>query len=67
MGIAQGRAAAGGQHVKSKEAEDFSQMMAKLGSISVKVEKVVDNLERTTGALADEELSRGRDAAPCRR
>jgi phospholipid/cholesterol/gamma-HCH transport system substrate-binding protein len=43
-----------GGSIRSKEAEDFSQMMAKLGSISVKIEKVVDNLEQTTGALADE-------------
>jgi phospholipid/cholesterol/gamma-HCH transport system substrate-binding protein len=43
-----------GSTLKSKEAEDLGQMIAKLGSISVKVEKVVDNLERTTGALADQ-------------
>jgi len=43
-----------GSTLKSKEADDLGQMMAKLGSISVKVEKVVDNLERTTGALADQ-------------
>ncbi|HEX6272307.1 MAG TPA: MlaD family protein [Polyangiaceae bacterium] len=43
-----------GSSIRSKEAEDLSQMVAKLGSISVKVEKVVDNLERTTGALADQ-------------
>jgi phospholipid/cholesterol/gamma-HCH transport system substrate-binding protein len=43
-----------GSSIRSKEAEDLSQMVSKLGSISVKVEKVVDNLERTTGALADE-------------
>lgn len=42
-----------GSTIKSKEADDLGQMMAKLGSISVKVEKVVENLERTTGALAE--------------
>jgi phospholipid/cholesterol/gamma-HCH transport system substrate-binding protein len=42
-----------GGTIQSKEADDLGQMMAKLGSISVKVEKVVENLERTTGALAD--------------
>jgi phospholipid/cholesterol/gamma-HCH transport system substrate-binding protein len=31
-------------------------MMSKLGTISVKVERVVDNLERTTDALADKGL-----------
>jgi phospholipid/cholesterol/gamma-HCH transport system substrate-binding protein len=45
-----------GSTIKSKEAEDLSQMMSKLGSISVKVEKVVENLERTTGALANDSL-----------
>ena len=42
-----------GSSIRAKEAEDFTQMVAKLGSISVKVERVVDNLERTTDALAD--------------
>ena len=42
-----------GSSIRAKEAEDFTQMIAKLGSISVKVERVVDNLERTTDALAD--------------
>jgi phospholipid/cholesterol/gamma-HCH transport system substrate-binding protein len=42
-----------GNIIKSQEADDLAQMMSKLGSISIKVEKVVDNLERTTDALAD--------------
>lgn len=42
--------------IPAREGEDFSAMMTKLGSLSVKVEKVVTNLERTSESLADEEL-----------
>jgi phospholipid/cholesterol/gamma-HCH transport system substrate-binding protein len=42
-----------GSMVRSEEGDDLGQMMSKIGSISVKVEKVVDNLQRTTEALAD--------------
>ena len=42
-----------GSTIKSQDAEDLSQLMTKLGTISMKVEKVVDNLERTTDSLAD--------------
>ncbi len=45
-----------GGRIRSKEAEDMSQMVAKLGSITSQVEKVVVNLERTSGALADEKF-----------
>ncbi len=45
-----------GGEVPSKEGEDMSALMAKLGSITGQVEKVVVNLERTTSSLADEKL-----------
>jgi phospholipid/cholesterol/gamma-HCH transport system substrate-binding protein len=45
-----------GGEVPSKEGDDMTAMMAKLGSITVQVEKVVGNLERTTNSLADEQL-----------
>jgi phospholipid/cholesterol/gamma-HCH transport system substrate-binding protein len=45
-----------GGTIGSEEAEDMSQMIAKLGNISGKVEKVVENLERTSASLSDEEL-----------
>jgi phospholipid/cholesterol/gamma-HCH transport system substrate-binding protein len=51
-----GRRLPPGGEVKSKPAEDLGQMMAKLGAVSDKAEKVMTNLEETTGALADEKL-----------
>ena len=45
-----------GGEVPSKEGDDMAAMMGKLGSITVQVEKVVGNLERTTNSLADEKL-----------
>jgi phospholipid/cholesterol/gamma-HCH transport system substrate-binding protein len=45
-----------GSRIRSKEGDDFSQMVSKLGAISVQVEKVVNNLERTSGALADDKF-----------
>jgi phospholipid/cholesterol/gamma-HCH transport system substrate-binding protein len=45
-----------GGDVPSKEGDDISQLMSKLGTITGQVEKVVDNLERTTSSLADEKL-----------
>jgi phospholipid/cholesterol/gamma-HCH transport system substrate-binding protein len=45
-----------GGRIPSKEAEDMAQMIAKLGSITTQVEKVVTNLERTSGSLADEKF-----------
>src|SRR5881394_3177482 len=43
-----------GGEVPSKEGDDMAAMMGKLGSITVQVEKVVGNLEKTTSSLADE-------------
>lgn len=45
-----------GSQIPSESSDDISEMMAKLGQLSVHVEKVVGNLERTTDALADAEL-----------
>jgi len=45
-----------GGEVPSKEGDDMAAMMGKLGSITVQVEKVVGNLEKTTNSLADEKL-----------
>lgn len=45
-----------GSTIPSQEAEDITKMMAKLGTISTKVENVVGNLERATGTLADSKL-----------
>jgi phospholipid/cholesterol/gamma-HCH transport system substrate-binding protein len=45
-----------GGEVPSKEADDITALMGKLGSITGQVERVVDNLERTTNSLADEKL-----------
>jgi phospholipid/cholesterol/gamma-HCH transport system substrate-binding protein len=45
-----------GGEVRSKEGDDMAAMMGKLGTITMQVEKVVGNLERTTNSLADEKL-----------
>ena len=45
-----------GGEVTSKEGDDMTALMGKLGSITGQVEKVVGNLERTTNSLADEKL-----------
>lgn len=45
-----------GGEVVSKEGDDMAAMMGKLGSITVQVEKVVGNLEKTTSSLADDKL-----------
>jgi phospholipid/cholesterol/gamma-HCH transport system substrate-binding protein len=42
--------------VPSKEGDDMTALMAKLGTITGQVEKVVVNLEKTTSSLADEKL-----------
>ena len=47
-----------GGEVPSKEGDDMTQLMAKLGTITGQVEKVVVNLERTTNSLADDELQK---------
>jgi phospholipid/cholesterol/gamma-HCH transport system substrate-binding protein len=45
-----------GGKVPSREGNDLGEMMSRLGSISSRVEKVVTNLEQTTGALAAPEF-----------
>jgi phospholipid/cholesterol/gamma-HCH transport system substrate-binding protein len=45
-----------GSAIQSKTADDIGQLMTRLGSISGQVEKVVNNLERTTDALSDEKF-----------
>jgi phospholipid/cholesterol/gamma-HCH transport system substrate-binding protein len=45
-----------GSRVPSKEGDDMSAMMAKLGTVTNQVERVMGNLERTTSSLADEKL-----------
>jgi phospholipid/cholesterol/gamma-HCH transport system substrate-binding protein len=45
-----------GGSIPSRDASDFTEMIGRLGQISTQVERVVNNLERTTGALADEEF-----------
>ncbi len=42
--------------IPSKEGDDLSALMGKLGTITGQVEKVVGNLEKTTNSLADEKL-----------
>ena len=45
-----------GGTIPSGSGSDLTAMVSRLGEISTKVESVVDNLERTTGALADEQF-----------
>jgi len=45
-----------GGEVPSKDGDDITQLMAKLGTITGQVEKVVGNLEKTTSSLADDKL-----------
>lgn len=45
-----------GATIASKESDDLGEMMSKLGGISNRVDRVVENLEATTGELADQEL-----------
>lgn len=45
-----------GSKIPSTEGEDMAAMLGKLGALSTKVEHVVDNLERTTTSLADEDF-----------
>ena len=40
----------------SKEGDDLTALMGKLGTITGQVEKVVGNLEKTTNSLADDQL-----------
>ena len=43
----------GGGAIRSRDAGDITEMIGRLGQITTQVERVVVNLERTTGALAD--------------
>lgn len=45
-----------GSEIRSRTAEELTAVMARLGQISAQVEKVVNNLERTTDSLADRQL-----------
>ncbi len=45
-----------GGEVPSKSGDDIAQLMGKLGTISKQVEKVVTNLDKATGSLADDKL-----------
>ena len=45
-----------GSAIQSKSADDIGQMMSRLSNISGQVEKVVNNLERTTSSLSDEKF-----------
>ena len=45
-----------GGDIPSKEGDDMTALMGKLGSITGQVEKVVNNLEQTTNSLNDEKL-----------
>jgi phospholipid/cholesterol/gamma-HCH transport system substrate-binding protein len=47
-----------GSKVGSKEAEDLGSMLTKFSALPAKAEKVMDNLERVTGTLADDDLNR---------
>jgi phospholipid/cholesterol/gamma-HCH transport system substrate-binding protein len=47
-----------GGTIPTEEAKDMTAMLAKLGDIGTKAERVVENLEKTTGALSDEKFTR---------
>jgi phospholipid/cholesterol/gamma-HCH transport system substrate-binding protein len=47
-----------GGEVPSKEGDDMTALLGKLGAITGQVEKVVNNLQRTTDSLADEKLQK---------
>lgn len=47
-----------GGFITAKESEDLAAVMGKFGTLPGKIEKVVDNLERTTAALTDENLQK---------
>jgi phospholipid/cholesterol/gamma-HCH transport system substrate-binding protein len=47
-----------GGTIKSEEARDMGQMLAKLGDIGNRAERVVANLEKTTSALSDEQFTK---------
>ncbi|HET9957562.1 MAG TPA: MlaD family protein [Polyangiaceae bacterium] len=45
-----------GERIESKTGDDMSVMITRLGAVSAQAERVMGNLERTTGMLADPEL-----------
>jgi phospholipid/cholesterol/gamma-HCH transport system substrate-binding protein len=45
-----------GAEIPSKQADDLSKLMTRFSNISGQVEKVVNNLERTTSGLSDEKF-----------
>jgi phospholipid/cholesterol/gamma-HCH transport system substrate-binding protein len=45
-----------GGEIPSKDGDDLTALMGKLGAITGQVEKVVTNLEKTTSSLADDQL-----------
>jgi len=45
-----------GSRVPSKEGDDMSVMISKLGTVAAQAERVMTNLEHTTSSLADEKL-----------
>jgi phospholipid/cholesterol/gamma-HCH transport system substrate-binding protein len=47
-----------GGFITAKESEDLAAVMGKFGTLPGKIEKVVDNLERTTATLSDENLQK---------
>jgi phospholipid/cholesterol/gamma-HCH transport system substrate-binding protein len=47
-----------GGFIAAKEGEDLAAMMGKFSNLPGKIEKVVDNLERTTATLSDETLQK---------
>jgi phospholipid/cholesterol/gamma-HCH transport system substrate-binding protein len=58
IGSAQKGSMPPGSSIASREAEDLGAMIGKFAGLPAKAEKVMDNLERVTGTLADENLNR---------
>ena len=57
IGTAQKPSMPPGSTIASREAEDLGAMIGKFAGLPAKAEKVMDNLERVTGTLADEKLN----------
>jgi phospholipid/cholesterol/gamma-HCH transport system substrate-binding protein len=47
-----------GSHITARESEDLAIAMSKFGALPGKLEKVIDNLEKGTAALSDDELQK---------
>ena len=58
IGTAQKASMPPGSTIASREAEDLGAMIGKFAGLPAKAEKVMENLERVTGTLADENLNR---------